>query len=108
MRHCRGVGLAFAVVAYVAVLGAPARAEQPSQAELLQRLQRLEQNQEKLYRLLKQKDARLDELESELRRSNAAVSSTAPSAAPSPALAAPAAPRVPEAKPVEAARAATQ
>jgi hypothetical protein len=39
-----------------------ARAETSSQAELLERLKRLEDNQTKLYELLKAKDNRLDEL----------------------------------------------
>ncbi len=51
------------------LLGNSASAEgQPSQAELLDRLKRLEENQTKLYELLKAKDARLDALEGELER----------------------------------------
>src|SRR6185295_1830753 len=63
-----------------------------SQAELRERLRRLEENQAKLYELLKAKDARLDELEAEVRRQQTppgagpeqpAAASAQPPAAPS-------------------------
>lgn len=55
-----------------AVVGALAQA-QPSQAELLERLRRLEENQNKLYELLKEKDARIDALHDDLERSKGEV-----------------------------------
>ena len=61
-----------------------ARAETSSQAELLERLKRLEDNQTKLYELLKAKDKRLDELEAELKKTKQAPP-PAQAAAPAPA-----------------------
>ena len=55
---------------------------QPSQAELLDRLKRLEENQTKLYELLKAKDARLDALEGELQRAKQAEQPIAAPAEP--------------------------
>jgi hypothetical protein len=51
-----------------ALLGGPVLAQTPTQEEILQRLQKLEDNQEKLYELLRSKDARIDELEAELKK----------------------------------------
>ena len=53
-----------------------AAAESP-QAELLERLRRLEENQAKLYELLKAKDARLDALQAELERATGVPPATA-------------------------------
>ncbi len=57
-----------AAIATVAVPGA-ALAQSPSQAEILERLQRLEQNQAKFEALLAERDARIEQLEMELDRS---------------------------------------
>ena len=61
-----------------------ALAETPAEAELRERLRRLEENQAKLYELLKAKDARLDAVEAELRRvRQASKPGAAPGGAPS-------------------------
>ena len=67
-----------------------ATAEDPSQAEILERLQQLENEQKEMRELLKAKDARLNEVEQELERVKQAAS----------AGAAPAAKAVPPAAPV--------
>jgi len=66
------------------------RAEEPTQAQILERLQRLEENQAKLYEMLRSKDERIEELEAELDKAKA-VQEAAPAApaAPVPAAGAP-------------------
>ncbi len=54
---------------------------QPSQAELLDRLKKLEENQTKLYELLKEKDARLDALQAEVERAKGTEGTVPPSTA---------------------------
>ena len=54
---------------------------QPSQAELLDRLKKLEENQTKLYELLKEKDARLDALQAEVERTKGTEGTVPPSTA---------------------------
>jgi hypothetical protein len=54
---------------------------QPSQAELLDRLKKLEENQTKLYELLKEKDARLDALQAEVERNKGTEGTVPPSTA---------------------------
>jgi hypothetical protein len=92
---CDGGGSAGIRIAVCALLlalasgtlfAATARAADSSQAELLERLKRLEENQTKLYDLLKAKDKRLDELEVELKRTKAGEqpAAAAPAAAAKP------------------------
>jgi hypothetical protein len=74
MRIIRGGVLAAlalgAVVSTIAlVLLAPRTAQaDPAQKELLERLRKLEENQTKLYELMKEKDARIDALQAEIER----------------------------------------
>ncbi len=79
----RGVAatIALGACALVFVLRAPvpALADDLTQKELLERLKKLEENQAKLYELLKAKDARLDTLETELKQTKQAAQ---PAAAP--------------------------
>jgi Tfp pilus assembly protein FimV len=65
------------VLVMVLALAGRTLAETPAEAELRKRLQRLEENQEKLYELLKAKDARLDALEAELKRTKGAKATPA-------------------------------
>ncbi len=71
-----------------------ATADDPSQAEILERLQRLENEQKETRELLKAKDARLNELEQELERvKHPEAAGAAPGVAQGPAAApAPASP----------------
>ena len=80
MRRCstaldafRGRNIVGTLLLFVAtVLPHRAAAQMPSQAELLERLQRLERNQTQMQGELEEKDKRIDALEEELRRTRQA------------------------------------
>ncbi|MCC6765718.1 MAG: hypothetical protein IT293_13745 [Deltaproteobacteria bacterium] len=67
----RGVVAAVALGAFALAHGVRpsiARAADPTQKELVERLRKLEENQAKLYELMKEKDARIDALQAEVER----------------------------------------
>ena len=90
-------GYRSSAVALCLLLNAPAWAQSSTQKEILERLQRLEQHQAEQDKLIKAKDARIDELEAEVERLKAkpAADTVTPpsevSAEPTPATAAQAA-----------------
>ena len=55
----------------IILLPVPALAQNASQSQILERLDRLERNQAELERQMKAKDARIEELESELEKAKA-------------------------------------
>jgi hypothetical protein len=61
------------VAGFMLVVGPTARAQDPAQAEILERLRRLEQNQARLESEILAKDARIDQLETELQRTEAVI-----------------------------------
>jgi hypothetical protein len=62
------LGIVALALGLLLACAAPAFAESPSQKELLERLKKLEENQTKLYELMKEKDARIDALQAELEK----------------------------------------
>jgi len=62
------VRVTVSLLALLSLVAAPARAQAPAQTDILERLERLERNQAELERQLEEKDKRIDELESELRK----------------------------------------
>ena len=73
--------IALATLLISTVFANTVTAEDPSQAEILERLQQLENEQKEMRELLKAKDARLNEVEQELQRVKEAASAGAAPAA---------------------------